>query len=213
MDSFPIIRVVTKLIIPYILLFGLYVQFHGDFGPGGGFQAGVIIASAFILYGLVFGLPAVKEVAPPKVVERLIALGVLVYAGTGLATTLLGRTAGGHAGHDDHGHSEHAHADVEHAHAVGEHAHAVGAHAESVSNAPANFLDYEALNHDVLHGFLPHGQHLGIFLIELGVGITVTAVMIMIFYCFASRSDLFVQDQEDESPDANHQGAAKEATA
>ena len=53
MDSFPIIRVVTKLIIPYILLFGLYVQFHGDFGPGGGFQAGVIMASAFILYGLV----------------------------------------------------------------------------------------------------------------------------------------------------------------
>jgi multicomponent Na+:H+ antiporter subunit B len=81
MDSFPIIRVVTKLIIPYILLFGLYVQFHGDFGPGGGFQAGVIMASGFILYGLVFGLPAVKKVAPTKVVEKLIALGVLVYAG------------------------------------------------------------------------------------------------------------------------------------
>ena len=80
MDSFPIIRVVTKLIIPYILLFGLYVQFHGDFGPGGGFQAGVIMASAFILYGLVFGLPAVHEVAPPKVIEKLIALGVLLYA-------------------------------------------------------------------------------------------------------------------------------------
>ena len=44
MINFPIIRVVTKLIIPYILLFALYVQFHGDFGPGGGFQAGVIFA-------------------------------------------------------------------------------------------------------------------------------------------------------------------------
>jgi len=192
MDSFPIIRVVTKLIIPYILLFGLYVQFHGDFGPGGGFQAGVIMASAFILYGLVFGLPAVHEVAPPKVIEKLIALGVLIYAGTGLATTLIGRTAHGHADHD--------------------HAHTNSSHAEVVESVPANFLDYEALNHDVLHGFLPHGQHLGIFLIELGVGITVTAVMIMIFYCFAGRSDLFVQDHEG-SPEADHQGAAKEATA
>ena len=201
MDSFPIIRVVTKLIIPYILLFGLYVQFHGDFGPGGGFQAGVIMASAFILYGLVFGLPAVHEVAPPKVIEKLIALGVLLYAGTGLATTLIGRAAHGHAdGHGhDHGHVDHAHADA--------------GRAEVIELAPANFLDYEALNHDVLHGFLPHGQHLGIFLIELGVGITVTAVMIMIFYCFAGRSDLFVQDQKEQSPDADHQGAAKEATA
>ncbi len=154
MNSFPIIRVVSKLIIPYILLFGLYVQFHGDFGPGGGFQAGVILASALILYGLVFGLPAVQEVAPPRVIEKLIALGVLIYAGTGIATTLIGRT------HDG-------------------------------GQVPANFLDYEALNHDVLHGFLPHGQHLGIFLVEFGVGITVTAVMTMIFYCFAGRSRLF----------------------
>ena len=201
MDSFPIIRVVTKLIIPYILLFGLYVQFHGDFGPGGGFQAGVIMASAFILYGLVFGLPAVKEVAPTKVVEKLIALGVLVYAGTGLATTFIGRVASGHA----------ADAHAADAHSVDEHA--ADAYLEFVEREPANFLDYEALNHDVLHGFLPHGQHLGIFLIELGVGITVTAVMIIIFYCFAGRSELFVQDQEEKSPDADHQGAAKEATA
>ena len=63
MISFPVIRVITKLIIPYILLFALYVQFHGDFGPGGGFQAGVIFASALILYGLVFGLPAAQRVA------------------------------------------------------------------------------------------------------------------------------------------------------
>jgi len=159
------------------------------------------MASAFILYGLVFGLPAVKAVAPPKVIEKLIALGVLLYAGTGLATTLIGRAAGGHgadAHHSSDGHADHGHVDH--------------AHPEISETGPANFLDYEALNHDVLHGFLPHGQHLGIFLIELGVGITVTAVMIMIFYCFAGRSKLFVQDHEEKSPDAN-QGAAKEATA
>ncbi|MEK9751944.1 MAG: MnhB domain-containing protein, partial [Rhodospirillaceae bacterium] len=51
-----ILRVVSKFLIPYILLFALYVQWHGDFGPGGGFQAGVIFASGFILYALIFGV-------------------------------------------------------------------------------------------------------------------------------------------------------------
>ena len=65
MISFPVIRVIAKLLIPFIVLFALYVQFHGDYGPGGGFQAGVILASALILYGLVFGLPAAQRVAQP----------------------------------------------------------------------------------------------------------------------------------------------------
>ena len=150
MISFPIIRVITKLLIPYILLFGLYVQFHGDFGPGGGFQAGVIFASAFILYGLVFGLPAAQRVAPMKVIEKLIALGLLLYAGTGVATMLLARR------HPD-------------------------------GSIEGNFLDYDVLEHNFFPDYLPHGQHLGIFLVELGVGITVSAVMTMVFYAFAGR--------------------------
>ena len=60
-----VLRVIAKLLIPFILLFALYVQFHGDFGPGGGFQAGVIFAAALILYGLVFGLELTHKVAPP----------------------------------------------------------------------------------------------------------------------------------------------------
>lgn len=90
MNVFPIVRVVSKLLIPYILLFAFYVQFHGDFGPGGGFQAGVVFASAIILYGLVFGLDAAKRVAPPKIVEKGMALGVVLYAGTGVISVLRG---------------------------------------------------------------------------------------------------------------------------
>lgn len=85
-----ILRIVSKLLIPYILLFALYVQFHGDFGPGGGFQAGVIFAAAFILYGLVFGLQTARRAAPPALLERSAALGVLVYAGVGVAAMLRG---------------------------------------------------------------------------------------------------------------------------
>ena len=105
MTRHSILRITAKFMIPYILLFALYVQFHGDFGPGGGFQAGVIFAAGFILYGLIFGM----------------------------------------------------------------------------DNAN-NFLDYSVLLKNSVSG-----QHLGIFLVELGVGITVSATMITIFYVFASQ--------------------------
>jgi len=131
-----ILRVVAKLFIPFVLLFALYVQFHGDYGPGGGFQAGVIFASGFVLYALVWGIEEARKVAHPNVIQFCVALGVLLYAGTGVAGMLLG----------------------------------------------GNFLDYNVLQHDPVHG-----QHLGILLVELGVGITVAAVMVSTFYCFAGR--------------------------
>ena len=132
-----VLRIVAKRFAPFVLLYGLYVQFHGDFGPGGGFQAGVIFAAGLILYAMIFGREALEEVAPPRAVEVAIALGVLLYAGTGFATLLLG----------------------------------------------GNFLDYNVLDaHDPAHG-----QHLGILLVEGGVGTTVAAVMLTIYNSFASR--------------------------
>ena len=86
-----ILRVGTKLILPFILLFALYVQFHGDFGPGGGFQAGVITAGMVILLAITFGLEAAQRIAPQALVERMIPLGVLIYAGTGVAGLLHGQ--------------------------------------------------------------------------------------------------------------------------
>ena len=85
-----ILRVLAKLLIPVVLLFALYVQFHGDFGPGGGFQAGVILAAAVIFYALIFGLADARKVAPEPIVESMMAIGVLVYAGVGVAGLLLG---------------------------------------------------------------------------------------------------------------------------
>ena len=131
-----VIRVVTKLLIPFILMFGLYVQFHGDFGPGGGFQAGVIFASAFILYALVFGLDNARRVLPDIAIRFGVAMGLLIFGFTGVAALLLG----------------------------------------------GNYLDYSALRPDPVGG-----QHLGIFIIEFGVGLSVAAVMVAIFFAFAGR--------------------------
>jgi multicomponent Na+:H+ antiporter subunit B len=134
--SYLVLRVVAKLLIPFMLLFALYVQFHGDFGPGGGFQAGVIGAAAIVFYGLIFGLPAAKQLAPEWIVETMVAAGVLLYAGVGVAGILLG----------------------------------------------GNYLDYFVLDQDPVHG-----QHRGIFWVEAGVAITVSGVMLKIFYMFAGR--------------------------
>ena len=131
-----ILRVIAKFLFPVIALFAFYVQFHGDYGPGGGFQAGIIFSVAFIFYALVFGLKTTEQVLPPYVLRILASTGILIYAGTGVVTMLLG----------------------------------------------GNFLDYDLLS---LHPV--QGQHIGIMLIELGVGITVSAVMLMIFYAFAGR--------------------------
>ncbi len=131
-----VLRIGAKMLIPLILMFALYVQFHGESGPGGGFQAGVIFAAAFILYALVFGMGAARAVAPERVLRMLAALGVLLYYGVGVASLFAG----------------------------------------------GNFLDYDVLAQDGVSG-----QHLGIFLIELGIGITVASVMMIIFFAFAER--------------------------
>ena len=85
-----ILRVVAKLMIPFMLLFALYVQFHGELGPGGGFQAGVIIAATMIFYAIIYGLPTARKVVPDWLVEAMMPLGVLIYAGVGVAGLLLG---------------------------------------------------------------------------------------------------------------------------
>ncbi|WP_017930115.1 Na(+)/H(+) antiporter subunit B [Robiginitomaculum antarcticum] len=90
MNSHIILRVVGKFLIPLIIIFGLYVHFHGDFGPGGGFQAGVIVAAGVILYALLFGLKACKQAVPPSWIRIGMTVGVLFYVGTGLVTWMLG---------------------------------------------------------------------------------------------------------------------------
>ena len=86
-----ILRIGVKTVLPFILIFALYVHFHGDYGPGGGFQAGVIIASGIILYALVFGGAAAKRMAPVALVERLVPAGVLLFVSGGLPGLLMGK--------------------------------------------------------------------------------------------------------------------------
>lgn len=85
-----VLRVIAKLLIPFMLMFALYVQFHGDFGPGGGFQAGVIAAAAVVFYALIYGLAAAQRLLPERFAEALLAGGVFLYTAVGIAGLALG---------------------------------------------------------------------------------------------------------------------------
>lgn len=132
-----ILRVVGKLIIPFLMLFALVVQFHGKYTPGGGFSAGALFAAAIMLYGILEGADRSAKAMPQKVMLVLAALGATIYSSVGIASMLLG----------------------------------------------SHFLDYNVLASNPLAG-----QYLGILLVEFGVGLTVTAVLIMIFNAIANRS-------------------------
>jgi multicomponent Na+:H+ antiporter subunit B len=85
-----ILRAGAKLMIPMILLFGLYVQFHGEYSPGGGFQAGIIFAAALVLYSLIFGLKALQAAIPPPVAHGFAAAGALLYMSVGIVSMFMG---------------------------------------------------------------------------------------------------------------------------
>ena len=85
-----ILHVVSKILVPLILLYALYVQFHGEYSPGGGFQAGVIFATAFILYTMIYGLELAYKVIRPQALTWAMAVGVLLYVGTGVAALFAG---------------------------------------------------------------------------------------------------------------------------
>ena len=85
-----ILRVATKLILPFMLMFAVYVQLHGDYSAGGGFQAGAIAGAGIILYALVFGLAPAQRIVPSILVETLVPLGVLIFTGVGVAGWLTG---------------------------------------------------------------------------------------------------------------------------
>ncbi len=133
-------RTVARVVIPFIQIFALYVIVHGDSGPGGGFQGGVILGSSVILYVIIFGARAGRLWAAQSLTDVFSSIGVLLYAGVGLVALIVG----------------------------------------------GNFLEYNVLP----IGHNAHvASHYGIFFIEVGVGITVAAVMITIFFETAQRDE------------------------
>ena len=124
LKSSVILKLTIKLITPFILLFGVYVQLYGEVSPGGGFQAGSIFASCAIARSFLYGGYNSTTYLIPAVI------GVMIYALVGIASILIGG---------------------------------------------------EFLNHSVLAIDPVVGQKIGIFIIELGIGMTVFSSMMLIY--------------------------------
>lgn len=85
-----ILITVSRFIFPFLLALGFFVQINGTNAPGGGFQAGVIMASAFILFALISGSKKAEQVFSIKKMKILASFGVVLYGGTGLASVVMG---------------------------------------------------------------------------------------------------------------------------
>lgn len=86
----PIIIVVGRLVAPFIQLFGLYVIFHGHYGPGGGFQGGAMLAASFLLIRLCVGTTASQVHFRRSLGTPVGILGASVFVATGIIALLLG---------------------------------------------------------------------------------------------------------------------------
>lgn len=86
-----VLKVVARILIPFIQLYGFYVILHGHLSPGGGFAGGVIVAAGFVLYALAFGRAALKRAFPERLSACLESGGVFWYVGLGLMGLLAGK--------------------------------------------------------------------------------------------------------------------------
>lgn len=89
-SSSPIILLLSRVLSPYIMLFGMYVIFHGHYSPGGGFQGGALLASSILLIRI-----AMDEKVHQLHFNRsygipLGALGVLIFFGVGFIALIMG---------------------------------------------------------------------------------------------------------------------------
>ena len=147
-----VVETVARVIIPFIQLFALYVIIHGTGGPGGGFQGGVVFASAFILYVIAFSLAGGRERFPESANTIFSSLGLYIYAGIGLLTIIF-------------------------------------------SLGAAQYLNY---------GFIPFTSHfeenraLGMDFVEIGIGITVMAIIASIFFDLAQKERNRKEEEEKE---------------
>lgn len=85
-----IVKGITKLLFPFVLVYGLYIMLHGHLSPGGGFSGGAIIGAGFVLYTLSFGLEQAENKLPHAILKKLESSGIYWYVMLGLIGLIRG---------------------------------------------------------------------------------------------------------------------------
>lgn len=129
----PIVLLGSRLLTPYIMVFGWYVIIHGHYSPGGGFQGGALLAASILLIRVAGGKQIAKLQIQEFATTPLAIIGVLIYFLTGLVAMITG----------------------------------------------GYFLDYGQLP---IPGMDPaYLRYTGILIIEVGIGLAVMAILVMIY--------------------------------
>lgn len=84
-----ILRITTRLLVPILLLFSIFMLLRGHNLPGGGFVGGLVAGSAFVLYALAVGVDGAREVL--RVEPRtLLGTGMAFAVGAGILALVTG---------------------------------------------------------------------------------------------------------------------------
>ena len=84
-----ILQTATRFLMPLLLLFAVFLLLRGHNEPGGGFVGGLVVASAFVLSSIAYGVSASRRalLVDPA---TLLGVGLLVAAGSGVPAVLVG---------------------------------------------------------------------------------------------------------------------------
>ena len=85
-----ILQTATRVLMPLLLLFALFLLLRGHNQPGGGFVAGLVVASSFVLYSIAFGVDASRRALLVRP-TTLLGLGPLVALTSGLPAVFTGQ--------------------------------------------------------------------------------------------------------------------------
>ena len=85
-----ILQTATRLLMPLLLLFAVFLLLRGHNQPGGGFVGGLVVAASFVLYSIAFGVDAARRALPVRS-STLLGIGLLVALVSGLPAVVLGQ--------------------------------------------------------------------------------------------------------------------------
>ena len=85
-----IVRTVSKIVVPFIAVFGLYVTLHGHLTPGGSFSGGAVLGSCMILFALAFNLERGSKKLTHEVSSLVESGGASWFALLGFAGVITG---------------------------------------------------------------------------------------------------------------------------
>jgi len=85
-----IVKTITRMIMPFIQLYGVFVILHGHLSPGGGFAGGAIIGASLVLYTLAYGLKKGHKKMPHHISSKIETGGILWFIALGLVGVIGG---------------------------------------------------------------------------------------------------------------------------